>query len=294
MSSIKALTQKIEAEQIRKLQELSSSGSGGQSADNFLSFGGQPASPSVGSESDFERLVFGKKDVPQHDGFAWQAPVSSNGINTPAPAPAPAPARAISPQPVTTAGAQKFAWSTPSPTVPMPPVPSMGSVLAPTGMPPPLQPSTATAGFGSTTAFRTQPSPAPQSTATSSSGIDWSAAAKSKPSFPANGGMNATPPSMNQMFGATTSTPAFGGATTSTPAFGGATTSTTPAFGGIKKGGGIQLTNFGNPMMSTTTTTSTPLSNSFGGMNNTGTFSIGTPQKQEPKKQGLDAWESLI
>jgi hypothetical protein len=241
----------------------------------------------VGSETDFERLVLGKKDAPQHDGFAWQAPVSSNGINTPAPTPAPA--RAVSPQPVTTTGAQKFAWSTPSPIVPTPPAPSMGSVLAPSQPAfPAMQPTQpSTAGFGSTSAFRTQ-SPAPQ---TSSSGIDWSVAAKPKPAFPANNGMSATPkpPAMNQMLSGLNlgGTPGFG-ATTSTPAFGG-TTSTPAAFGGIKKGGGIQLANFGSPMMPTTTTPS----NNFG-MNTTGTFGIGAPQKQEQKKQGLDAWESLI
>jgi hypothetical protein len=277
------------------------------------------ASPSVGSETDFERLVFGKKDPPVNDGFSWQSsitPVSSNGFNTPSTAAAtPVPARARSPTPLTTAGAQKFAWSTPSPTVAPPTAPSMGSVLAPsqpntfpamqpasTGMAT-LQPSAG--GFGSTSAFRSSPPPpATQTSLYNAGGIDWTAAAKPKPSFPANNSssrpgstqtLNQTSslgasPAMNQMMSglnlsgssSTISTPGFGAIPT--PAPGGATS-------GIKKGGGIQLTNFGTPMVPKPVT-STPPVNTFGGMNNTGSFSIGAKKPEE--KQGLDAWESLI
>lgn len=331
MSSIKSLSQKIEAEQIRKLQELSSSGTTGQSAGEFLSFGGAPglhtmngrASPSVGSESDFERLVLGKKDVPANDGgFAWQSsatPASSNGFSTPATSTtASVPARVRSPQPpITTTGAQKFSWSTPSPTVTQPTVPSMGSVLAPsqpafpamqpTGvgrMSAPLQPSAG--GFGSTTAFRST-SPTPQASSyNTGGGIDWTAAAKPKPSFPANNSnvsgstlsmnqrsaLTPTPtmtPSMNQMmsnlnFGGSSAASTSGFGTASAPAFGGSST------GGIKKGGGIQLANFGAPLVPKPAT-STLQASTFA--TNTGSFSIGV-KKPEEQKQGLDAWESLI
>ena len=298
MSSIKSLTQKIEAEQIRKLQELSSNASGGQSAGEFLSFGGAPGlngriSPSGASESDFESLVFGKKEAPVNDGFAWQSSTNTNGSSALAP-------RAKSPPIIT--GAQKFAWSSPSPTIPSAPTtgtfaPSPAqpaqantfSTLRPAAPPSntmaPLQPSTS-GGFGSTMAFRSPSAPPTQPQ--SSGSIDWSAVTRPAPApvlpFSAapiapkpNLSFPSPPAPMNQMSGLN-----LGGS----GGFGGSNGNTGT---GIRKGGGIQLTNFG-----AMAPTSTPKPAPAPAQPLPGTFNMGAGMKKAEEKQGLDKWESLI
>jgi len=325
MEIIKSLTQKIEAEQIRKLQELSSSVPGGQSAGDFLSFGGAPGlhamnrATSPGAETDFERLVYGKKNggqAPVNDGFDWQAtaPPSTNGSFNPTPVMSVSPARSRSPGTLTTAS-PKFAWSTPSPTEHMPPsITSMNSVLShsqnssinsisalqPTsssssmgmGFSTPLQPNSG--GFGSTTAFRQQPTANSSNSSSNNNstggGLNWSSAMKPTPTFPTSNNRPVSTPStnlpMNQMMSGLN---LGGGSNTSSTRLNG--------FGGSgpRKGGGIQLTNFG--MASTPTPAPVATPNALGGLGTmnlggTGSYNI-TPKKNE-EKTGLDKWESLI
>ena len=335
MASIKALTQKIEAEQIRKLQELSSHTTS-QSAGEFLSFGATPgrASPSVASETDFERLVYGKKDPssPANDGFEWQAgspPRRPAGTPTPqtqfgalaasrghSPAPQfgtiPAVNRGPSP-----ASPATFAWSTPTP------APAFGTLQPAKPTTAPLQPAKpATGGFGSTTAFRP----------TQTTAVDWSAATKTTFTAPApavsvptlnlgGGGSGAMGQIAGLSFGSSAGN-GFGGSNV----FGSSTLGgvnglggglgssnglagglggsngfpTSPMTGGVRKGGGIQLTNFGAPPPPPAV--KQVQHTQFGGVP-AGGFTIGVhhqqqqppPQQQQAKKAGgLDQWESLL
>jgi len=261
-------------------------------------------SPSGVSVSDFESLVFGKKEAPVSDGFAWQAPTNTNGSSSLAP-------RGKSPPIIT--GAQKFAWSTPSPTIPS--SPSMG-VLAPSSAQPaqansfsalrpaapksaamaPLQPS-ASGGFGSTMAFRAPSAPPAQPQASGS--IDWTAATRPTPapapalsftaapmapkpnlSFPSSPAPGVP---MNQMMSGLN----LGGS-------GGFGTSNGGAAAGVRKGGGIQLTNFGAPIASAFTPNPAPAP----AQPAPGTFNMGLGMnmglKKAEEKKGLDSWESLL
>lgn len=175
MSTIKSLSHKIETEQTNKLSELSSnSGSQAQSAGEFLSFGGAPgqhamsASQQPGDGTDFEALVFGKRDglqAPITDGFGWNS--ASSTPRSASPAISGNTSRAKSPTSINPT--PKFAWSTPSPTTPA-------------GTFAPLQPQQG--GFGSTSNIRPA-QPPPQQQPQVSSGLDWSAASK-KPAFASN------------------------------------------------------------------------------------------------------------
>lgn len=318
MATIKFLTQKIEVEQIRKLQELSSTAVSGQTAGEFLSFGGAPGlhamngrvSPGGGGESDFERLVFGKKDSePANDGFEWQQSASPN-----------VPAHVPTPPPRLTTGAQKFSWSSPSPTIQQQQQQSVGAFST-------LQPSVG--GFGSTTAFPApmssnrntggaldwsaamEPPSAPAPRATSSGGgsgaVDWSSSAQTL--FPANTGNGhrvGTAPQMLSGLSLGNSSNDNSNSNSHTPQNGFASA-------GQRKAGGIQLANFGSfgaapapairPPPPTNTAFSAPSGGmsiragmNDGGMNagfNKGGFNTSTAKKVEPKK-GLDQWESLI
>ena len=116
---IKNLSSRVEAEQTKKLQELSgTNGSGSKSNDDFMSFGATSAFPSANggdsAEIDFERLV--KGDVADSGSSnpldaGWDA-MPSNARAQPQVNNQPKPA--------------SFAWSTPSPTTPS--YPSMGSL----------------------------------------------------------------------------------------------------------------------------------------------------------------------
>ena len=323
MEITKSLTQKIEAEQIRKLQELSSSAPGGQSAGDFLSFGGAPGlhamnrSASPGAETDFERLVNGKKDgsqAPASSGFSWQttaAPTAAatNGSYIPTRTAPASPARGQSPAVPT--GAQKFPWSSSSPksSTPPPPLAAMNSgaagrsqqsssidpfsALQPTpssalgtGMrmgfsTPPIQPSTT--GFGSTTAFR-QPAASSGSGSAIGGALDWSTSMNNRQGSPMSqptmnqmnqmNQMNRQP--MNQMMSGLN----FGGTSSNTPPPGlngfGATTT------GPRKGGGIQLTNFGMGLPPPTVVAAAA------------TAPVAIVPKKNEDKTGLDKWESLI
>ena len=110
MDLIKNLSSRVEAEQTKKLQELSTTNGKSKGNDDFMSFGGTSAFPSSNggdnSEIDFERLVKGNAgdSGPLNpldagwDGMPPSAKVQPQMNNQPKPA--------------------SFAWSTPSPTTP--------------------------------------------------------------------------------------------------------------------------------------------------------------------------------
>lgn len=125
MDLIKSLSARVEAEQTKKLQELSGSNGLKKDNDDFMSFGAANAFPTNGGsndpEIDFERLVKGtagtSDSINPMDG-PWDA----------MPANATAQQRNVSNQP----NPASFAWSTPSPTTPSVTGNAMG-VLRPQG-----------------------------------------------------------------------------------------------------------------------------------------------------------------
>jgi SCY1-like protein 2 len=127
MDLIKSLSSRVEAEQTKKLQELSGTNGSAKGNDDFMSFGVTNAFSTNGGsddpEIDFERLVKGKAG----------ASGSSNPLDAAwdsMPANSAAAQRNSSSQ----AKAPSFTWSTPSPTMPSVPGNSMG-VLRPQGPP---------------------------------------------------------------------------------------------------------------------------------------------------------------
>ena len=328
MFTIKALSQKIESEQIRKLSELSTTTQGVQSAGDFLSFGGAPGlnamngriSPGLAGETDFERLVFGKKDA--------NSISVSNGFDRPGASTSTAAARtstssmqsmrAKSPANITTA-VPKFSWSTPSPTSPHAGQTgvSLNSVLTPSPAPSstpsqssgmgafsPLQPARGGVGFGSTTGMRPQPG-----SGSSGSGVNWAEAAKPVQSFsPPSQPMGQMMAGLNLGSAASSQAPGLNGL----GGLGGMGT-TAPTATGIKKGGGIQLTNFGGSIPAAPTQQS--FSGGLGGMGamggmggggmntntntmgrnmNAGLPGVGVGALEKEEKKGLDKWESLL
>lgn len=218
MATIKSLSSKIEQEQTRKLQELSSSGPSNTSngAGEFLSFGGIPGANTGSSGGDgdaFADLVFGKsKPSNGTSSPGWGGASSSNNdIGS-----------SLGPAPLKKQETASFSWSTPSSATHSPP-PSLRPQRAATpdsrfapltpsspGIPPPLssnnsmsmgmssmgmgmgmgmgtlqpQPSP---GFGSTTALRPQQlqqqqQQQQQNTQNNMGGmtIDWSSVAGTK------------------------------------------------------------------------------------------------------------------
>ncbi|XXG95695.1 Protein kinase domain-containing protein ppk32 [Hypoxylon texense] len=108
MELIKSLSRRVEDEQMKKLQELSTI-NGGRAAtpnDDFIAFGGVSGTTfdatNGASEDDFERLVKGKAGTSS-------SPMDTGWDATPAAAPAVTSPPVKSPQ---------FSWSTPSPTAP--------------------------------------------------------------------------------------------------------------------------------------------------------------------------------
>ncbi|KAI5799935.1 kinase-like domain-containing protein [Geopyxis carbonaria] len=332
MATIKSLSNKIEAEQIQKLRELSSTAQGGQSAGEFLSFGGAPGmhamnggtSPGGSGQDTFEALVFGKKGgAPVSDGFEWQSSSNNHASRTSSPSNI---NRTKSPPNITNTG-PKFSWSTPSPTVPQKQASSMNNMLSSSNSLTPMQPNRPSSqnsnamqplqpgvGFGSTTALRpnqktTAPTPA---TSTSSSGIDWSAAIKPKPSFPSSHNTNnrsgSAPISSNSNgFGmginnnnSSHPTILYGQTRNQAPPvtanaseFAGFSIPPPPSVPTLPKPSGTNM-GFGIPPP--------PSVPGMGGMNNMGmgmgmgmgmNMGVMQPQKKE-EKQGLDKWESLL
>ncbi|TVY89347.1 Protein kinase domain-containing protein [Lachnellula willkommii] len=109
---IKSLSSRVEAEQTKKLQELSgANGSGAARNDDFMSFGGSNAFGSTnggteGGEIDFERLVKGNAGISESTNpmdAGWDAAPASATSQ---------PSRNSLPKPAA------FSWSTPSPTTP--------------------------------------------------------------------------------------------------------------------------------------------------------------------------------
>jgi SCY1-like protein 2 len=125
MDLIKSLSARVEAEQTKKLQELSGTNGSKKDNDDFMSFGATNAFSTNGGsndpEIDFERLVKGTAGISEStnplDG-GWDAmPANATGHQ-----------RNTSNQ----TKPASFAWSTPSPTTPSMPGNSMG-VLRPQG-----------------------------------------------------------------------------------------------------------------------------------------------------------------
>ncbi|KAG0133601.1 hypothetical protein HOY82DRAFT_482525 [Tuber indicum] len=204
MEVVRQVSSRIEAEQVRKLQELRTEGESGAGAGDILSFGGMPGMSSGitggGGDDNFENLVFGrgggdKSSLVNNGGFdtPWNSTNAGGGGTVTAQRSEP-----------------RFSWSTPSSTTNLHSSSSFpGEVLQPQQqtrtMTPeakmsfqpltPTSPSHSTAlnsvsknafsnlnlgsGFGSTTSLRPQPSHPQSVSSTSSSGggIDWSAAA---------------------------------------------------------------------------------------------------------------------
>lgn len=210
MAAIRALSNRIEAEQTRKLQEMGSSV--GVPQGDFMAFGGVPGGERPGStaEGEFEKLVFGKSVQKEAPVFSWSTPTL-----TPTPT-GTGRIGGLSPPPVRRAtpdvGLGAFKPMVPSPGGSN----GMGMGVSSMGMSgnsigsgsnsmgmsgsngmgmnmgmntnmslnlTPLQPSP---GFGSTTALRPQPTPPHQPTPSSGMTIDWSSALTAKkPSFSA-------------------------------------------------------------------------------------------------------------
>ncbi|KAI1100794.1 ARM repeat-containing protein [Jackrogersella minutella] len=332
MELIKSLSRKVEEEQIKKLQELSTI-SGGRSAtpnDDFIGFGGVAGttfdSTNGATEDDFERLVKGKA-VASSSGpmdAGWDAAPAASAVTSP-------PVK--SPQ---------FSWSTPSPTTSAPyglpktqptfrtvtPDLAQFGTLAPqsTQYSQPLQPTIGNA---------TKPTPTvPQS----SSAINWSTAAaapanpwgssSSTPMSPAvssftnvGSGMSGlnlgqTRPSMNQSSSFSLPPPPSKGISTPTgfslppPPGGAQRQASTPSFGQPSSGfGGMpqQPSGSNGSMMSSgmggmnrSMGGMNSMKNMMGGMNNTMTPSqpVAQPppqqQTQQPQRSGLDKYESLL
>ncbi|RPA96942.1 kinase-like protein [Choiromyces venosus 120613-1] len=210
MEVVRQVSSRIEAEQIRKLQELRTEGGSGAGAGDILSFGGMPGMSSGitgggggGGDDNFENLVFGR------GGGNKSPPVNNGGFD--------APWNSMNAGGSGTITAQKsepkFSWSTPSSTTNLHSSSSFsGGVLQPQqqtrAMTPeakmsfqPLTPTSAShsasnsmntnafsnlnlgSGFGSTTSLRSQPPHSQSASNTSSGGIDWSSAA-TRQSFP--------------------------------------------------------------------------------------------------------------
>ena len=208
MEVVRQVSSRIEAEQIRKLQELRTDDEIGAGAGDILSFGGMPGMSSGitgggagGGDDSFENLVFGRgggnKTPPVNNGgfdVPWNSTNAGGGSTLTAQKSEP-----------------KFSWSTPSSTTNLHSSFSLsGGVSQARTMTPeakmsfqPLTPTSAShptasnstntsafsnlnlgSGFGSTTSLRPQPSHSESARNTSSSdGIDWSAAAARR-SFP--------------------------------------------------------------------------------------------------------------
>jgi SCY1-like protein 2 len=285
MTTIKFLSQKIETEQVRKLQELSST-IGVQTAGEFLSFGGAPGqqamngktSPGGASDTDFESLVFGKKDGGQaaiKDGFDWQTPLADSNRSPVERMGTTSPMSGNKGSSTLSVSATTFSWSTPSSnaTSQGPKFASSSSGLSSVNSFATLQPSSsagkgmpsmASAGFGSTTALRPQQTNRPVSNRDNDSSntvLDWSTSIMSKPPFPSNINSNtrsnSTPPG-NQATGQ--SFVAIGATSNSNSnnsnILGNIGLGISPQTSGLSKpGGGIQLTNFGMGMSSPSSTT---------------------------------------
>jgi SCY1-like protein 2 len=119
MDLIKSLSSRVEAEQAKKLQELSgTNGAGSKSNDDFMSFGASSAFPPSnggdGAEVDFERLVKGNAGNSGSSNTldaGWDAMPSNAKVQ---------------PQMNNQSKPASFAWSTPSPTTPS--YPNMGTL----------------------------------------------------------------------------------------------------------------------------------------------------------------------
>ncbi|KXJ89716.1 kinase-like domain-containing protein [Microdochium bolleyi] len=211
MALIKTLSRRVEDEQMKKLQELSSVTNGAGAAspnEDFLAFGGLTGTAfestnGAGGEDDFESLVKGKASRQSRDVMdaGWDA--------------APSQASRTASPPVQRSSTPQFSWSTPSPTtVAAPPAqssfrtvtPDLGrfDALTPTStqFSKPLQPSGSSGSMMQTATMNS----AQSTTATGGWGAPPPLSAASTPA--ANPWATSASPQ-------TTSTSAFGGMTSS-------------------------------------------------------------------------------
>jgi SCY1-like protein 2 len=113
MELIKSLSNRVEQEQTRKLEELKATSATAASRSDFMSFGGIGSGNMTTSDEngDFESLVLGKKGT-VNDAFdaGWDATSTSSS--------AVLPSRPSNPRSTSQQQPAKFSWSTPSPTSP--------------------------------------------------------------------------------------------------------------------------------------------------------------------------------
>lgn len=196
MNLIKSTSLRIEQEQTRKLQELGANSTIATTRNEFMSFGGPPASNGFdttngGDDTNFEALVRGNARATGGSDMLGGDPWANASANAPASSPTALPSRPAnrsnnaSPAPAT------FSWSTP-PVSPPPPtnVPALQSNNTFSSLNssfPAMSP--ANPGIGSPTFSQQQNKPAmgmnsmtsqpmitPSYTAPSSGGVDWSKA----------------------------------------------------------------------------------------------------------------------
>ncbi|KAJ4403945.1 Protein kinase domain-containing protein ppk32 [Didymella pomorum] len=196
MNLIKSTSLRIEQEQTRKLQELGANSTTATTRNEFMSFGGPPASNGFdttngGDDTNFEALVRGNARATGGSDMLGGDPWANASANAPASSPTALPSRPAnrsnnaSPAPAT------FSWSTP-PVSPPPPtnVPALQSNNTFSSLNssfPAMSP--ANPGIGSPTFSQQQNKPAmgmnsmtsqpmitPSYTAPSSGGVDWSKA----------------------------------------------------------------------------------------------------------------------
>ena len=287
MALIKALSTRIEQEQTRKLQELSSSnGTTAARTEDFMSFGG-PANGIGGDDEEggFEALVLGRKaSSPPAGGFDdW-------GTMSP-----PATARPATQRTKSHQNAPSFSWSTPAPSpAPQPsvlqPQPSSSRTITPdnnlsrfaslapstsnasSAFSQPLQPSQPNMN----TMTPMQPSTTGSGFNQSSGGIDWSRAA---PSMNSSNIWASSPqrPASNPSFGQPSTSSFSPPPTTSSPysAFNIAPPPSQPA---------SRQASFG------------PTGGGFGGapQNSNSSFGAMGGQQMGQQKQGLDKYDSLL
>ncbi|KAI5923391.1 kinase-like domain-containing protein [Camillea tinctor] len=332
MNLIKSLSQKVEEEQTKKLQELSVVNGGGAvtPSEDFMAFGGvtgtqfEPANGS--SEDDFERLVKGRA------GPTSSAPMESGWDSGPA-SRAASPA-VKSPQP-------QFSWSTPSPT--MPPTSSSQAGISAKPQAPPFRTVTPDlASFGTLTPSSTQFSQplqptntataAPAASQQSSSSISWptstaatanpwastpntTAQPMSSPAAPSFGNMTSSlanmsmgqqRPSMNQSSSFSLPPPPANGTRTPTgfslppPPAGGAPrqVSASSSFGAPPAGSMSSMMGAGMGSTLNRGMSMNSMNSMMGGSMNTLTPSQpqAQPQQQQQNAQrsGLDRYESLL
>lgn len=207
MNLIKSTSARIEQEQTRKLQELGANSTSATTRNEFMSFGGPPASNGLdssngGDDTNFEALVRGGQGAPGTSdmlgGDPWgNASASSSTILPSRPANR---SNNASPAPAT------FSWSTPPVSPPLQtnlsaphgngktitPANNFSSLNSSFPAMSPANPGIGSPSFPQQQSMLSQPAMAPSYAATPSAGIDWSKANNSSASAWGNSTANNT------------------------------------------------------------------------------------------------------